>query len=168
MLALQTMAQRRNPLHEDLEKEVTPLRARIARQLRALGKRHDVAHIQDLSRRLKQAHEQGLIDKAPNVVTLHRINDQDVDADRITLRRIAEALGESVDNAFPEGDPASSHAIKGRVYLLRTEDGRPPDPQVTALLNLLSAGLDLSLIAKEAAEKRNRPTQKLPAGRKRS
>lgn len=141
---------------------------RAARQLRELIKRHNIIDSGDFERRAKAGHK-GAGD-APHASTYRRIlaATGKRGPDRDTLRAIAEAFGETLETAFPETDPVGSYTIDGRRYFLNTEDGRPPDPKVAALLDALAAELDLARVARAASEKLNRPTPRLPAGRRRS
>lgn len=120
---------------------------RAKRQLLEFKVRHKIIDSGDFERRAKAGHK-GKGDP-PHASTYRRIMAANGKRgpERDTLRAIAEAFGETLEQAFPEAEPAWSETIAGRVYHLRVEDGQPPDPKVTALLNLLSTGVDVSFSA---------------------
>jgi transcriptional regulator with XRE-family HTH domain len=150
-----------------ITEEVTPARARVARQLQALASRHKITDTEEFARRI--AAEWKVSDGSkPAALTFRRWLRQENDASRASLRKIAEHLGETLDQAFPERDADYSSTISGRNYYLRTDDGLPVDPKVKAMLDAMAAGFDFTIATQQRDEKLNRTTPKLPAGRRRS
>ena len=102
---------------------------RVSRQLRSLMMRHSILNSAELQRGMEKS---GVAD-APNQVTIRRILKMEIktEPDRPTLRKIAEHLGETLEQAFP--DPSDEAAltieVEGRRYAFKSIDGKPVTPE---------------------------------------
>lgn len=129
-----------------IEKESTPERARVARQIQALAVRHNISDTEELARRLK-AHWKPEHGPPIAALTIRRLLRQENDASRRTLRRMAEAFGETVDHAFPESEQQQSGETWniGGATINVDPHGRQLDPKIRALFDFLAAGGNASI-----------------------